>query len=113
MRIEVILGLILILDGIISIYFSSSSRVSYNVFNLSSQNILYIGHLFRIIRILIGLLLVLAFFRIENYFLFLGVYLILDASSSILTASSFKSWDDYFRVIRMIIGIYFIGLKIR
>jgi len=112
MRIEVILGLILIADGIISILFASSSRVTYNLFNLDSKTILYIGHIFRVIRVLVGLLLVFNLLNIEKHFLFVGIYLILDAVLSITTASSFKSWDDYLRIFRLIVGGYLIGSKL-
>jgi len=108
MEIKLIIGLILIIDGIISLALARSSRVSFNIFGLDSNSIVYIGHFFRILRIIFGLLLIFSFSSIENYLLFIGLYFVLDAGFSILTAKSFSSWDDYFRIIRIVIGSYLI-----
>jgi len=113
MRIEVILGIILIADGILCLIFASPSRITYNLFGLDSLTILYIGYIFRAIRIVIGLSLIFNFFKIETYFLFVGIYLILDAIFSFITSSNFGFFDDYFRISRFLIGGYLIGSRIR
>lgn len=112
MRIEVILGIILIADGILCSIFASPLRVTYNLLNLSSSTIFYIGYIFRAIRIVIGVILVFNLFKIEKYFLFLGFYLVLDAIFSFVTSSNFEFFDDYFRISRFLIGGYLIGKKI-
>lgn len=109
MRIEVIVGLILVIDGIISIVFASPSRVTLNIFNINSNNLVYIGHFFRAVRIILGLLFIFFSDKIIGYNLFIGAYFLLDSFSSILTSSSFKAVDDYLRISRALIGGYLIS----
>ena len=97
-----VLGLILVVDGVVSIILARVNRVSYNLFKISSRKIVLVGHVFRALRVLIGGSLILASFsliNLDNFIFYIGIYLVLDAFFSIITSKDFDSFDDYFRII--------------
>jgi hypothetical protein len=106
--IEVIIGLFLIFNGIISIIICGPANITHNIFGISTTNLIWIGHFFRIIRILLGLTFIFFYNKIENYLLFIGLYLILDGVFSIIEARDFNSWDDFMRIILIGLGLYYL-----
>ena len=96
--IYIILGVILIIDGVVSILLVSQDRVTSN-FGIDSKDVVFIGHIFRILSIVIGIFLIyvgLTQMNFDNIFKILGIYLILDGLSSIITSSGFEKIDDWF-----------------
>lgn len=113
MIIEVIIGVLLILDGIISIAFANVNNVTYNIFGLNSLTIVWIGHIFRVIRVLVGAGILFFYNKIEKYNIYLGVFLVLSGIVSILTAKDFDYVWDYFRFTRILAGIALVALGLR
>ena len=107
--IEVIIGLFLIINGIISIIICGPANITHNIFGISTTNLIWIGHFFMAIRILLGFAFIFFYNKIENYLLFIGLYFILDGAFSIFEARDFNSWDDFMRIILIGIGLcYFL-----
>ena len=101
-KILIWLGLWLILDSIISIYYASIGNITFTLPNWDFNKLLIISQLVRLIRLGIGIYII----NNSKNLKYIGIYLIIDGIVSIMIANEFNSWDDWLRIIRVLVGIY-------